>query len=151
MLRLCLSRPRPCWNLTDMCVRSATKGFKETKIFRCTGAGIKCHGNCWKGKRKRWRRRCLFAQSQVVCTMTLAMPWVILWASRSISEGSIAITSSGCVRNAPKAMLFNLITKPTSKPAVRGAIPVTVAVSFPGSFVFSPSLLIASSVSVLSD
>ena len=136
MLRLCLSHPPPCWNLTDMCVRSATKGSRGTRIFKCTGEGTRCHGNCLRGRHKGRRRESLCVQSQAVCTMTLAMPLGILWASRSTSEGSTAITSSGSVTSAPKGMPFNLITRHTSKPVALGAIPVTVAVSFPGLFAF---------------
>lgn len=136
MLRLCLSHPPPCWNLTDMCARSATKGSRGTRIFKCTGEDTRCHGNCSRGKHKGRRREYLSVQSQAVCTMTLAMPLGILWASRSTSEGSTAITSSGSVTSAPKGMLFNLITRHTSKPVAPGAIPVTVAVSFPGLFAF---------------
>lgn len=46
MPRLCLSHQPPCWNLTDMFVRSATKGSRGTRIFKCTGGGTRCHGSC---------------------------------------------------------------------------------------------------------
>ncbi|KAL2527904.1 Uncharacterized protein Fot_20505 [Forsythia ovata] len=60
--------------------------------------------------------------------MILATHWVILWESRNILKENTIIISNGFVRNAPKDMLFNQITRLTSKPVELEAIPVIVAV-----------------------
>ena len=115
-----------------MFVRSATKGFKETKTCKCIEEGTRCHGSCWREKHKKWGRGFLFVQSQAACTMTLVMLWEILLVSKSTLEGSTATTSSGFVTSAIKDMLFNLITKHISKLVVLEAILVTVVECFPG-------------------
>ncbi|KAL2489252.1 Uncharacterized protein Fot_42544 [Forsythia ovata] len=60
--------------------------------------------------------------------MILATHWVILWESRNILKENTLIISNGFVRNAPKDMMFNQITRLTSKPVELEAIPVIVAV-----------------------
>lgn len=98
-----------------MCVRSATKGFRETRTSRCIGEGIKFHGSCWRERHRWWGRGFLCVRNRHVCTTILVMLSAILSELRSISEENTAIISNGSVRNARKAMLFNLITKRISK------------------------------------
>ena len=45
MQKLLPCPPRHLWQQIDSFVRSATKGFKETKIFNFTEEGTICHGS----------------------------------------------------------------------------------------------------------
>ena len=126
--------PKPFSNPIATFVRYATKASKGIRISKCTAAATKYLGS-YSRSHTRWmpsKKRSLFAPSRHVSTTTLAMPLVTSLASKNTSAENTATKSTGFVTNALKLMLFIPISKLTSKPAVPVAIPVIVAVSFPG-------------------
>lgn len=132
MQKWCRCRRKRYWNRIDTYARSVTRDFRGTKTYRCTGEGIRCHGNCSKEKPQLSESAFSFAQNPLVSTMTLATPWEISSVLKNTSAGNTAITNNGSVRNAPKAMPFSPTTKLILKLVALVAILVIVAAFFQG-------------------
>ena len=134
MLKWFPYRQKPFWNRIGTFVKYATKGSKGIRIFKCTAAATRCRGSYSRERRRRRqsRKRCSFVLNPLVSTMTLAMPLVTSSVSKNTSGESIAIKSIGFVTNAPRLMLFILISKLISKLVALVATLVIVAVSFLG-------------------
>ena len=125
-------------------MRSATKGFREIRIFSFIGGAITFPGSWSKETAKKLKRKLMFALSLRVFTTILQGLWVTLQVSRNTIAGNME-RRNGSVRNAQRSMPFNQIGRLTLKPVEQESIDVTVEPFSPGNFsffLFLPSLFI---------
>ena len=122
-------------------MRSATKGFREIRIFSFIGGAITFPGSWSKETAKKLKRKLMFALSLRVFTTILQGLWVTLQVSRNTIAGNME-RRNGSVRNAQRSMPFNQIGRLTLKPVEQESIDVTVEPFSPGNFSFFCSFLV---------
>lgn len=146
--RSCPYRPKRCSNRTDTFARSAIRGFREIRTFRCIAAAIRCRGSFSRGNRRRPERPergSTSARSPRVFITTLVMLSAISSELRNIIAGNIATISNGFVTNALKATPFNPIIRLISRLAALAAILAIAAAFSPESRVSSSTKTLAPS------
>ena len=114
-------------------MKSATKGFRETKTCSCTGEATTCRGSLSREQAQRLERGFMCVQNLRVSTTTLQEHLVTSLALKSTSAESTA-RRSGNVISAQRNTLFSLTGKPTQKSVVQGNTNVTVVPFFQGSY-----------------
>lgn len=125
---------RAWWQPTGSCVRSATKGFKESRTCSFIGEATTCHGNWSRDQAKSWSgKRSTYAQRFHVCITAHQGLLGTSQASRNTSQGSMERRSTS-VKSAQRSMQFIPIGRLTPRLVALESIDVIVAPSSQGRF-----------------